>query len=73
MTMTTLQEILEDNREVISYHARGFVTNTAVCSDDFSHATIARCTQQLRKLGYEISVNIVLTKLDAEKTASGGV
>jgi hypothetical protein len=71
MTINTLQGILEDNATVIGYHARGFVNNTALCSDEFSHATIARCVQQLKKLGYEIEVKIVLTKLEASK-ASGG-
>lgn len=62
MTVNTLQEILDDNTDCIQYHARGFVNNTALCSDEFSHATIARCVQQLKKLGYEIEVKIVLTK-----------
>ena len=72
-TIVTLQQILEDNAECIGYHARGFVNNTANCTDEYSHATIARCVQQLKKLGYKIEVKISLTKLDAEQTASGGV
>jgi len=64
-TIVTLRHILEDNADCIGYHARGFVNNTANCSDEYSHATIARCVQQLKKLGYEIEVKISLTKLDA--------
>lgn len=71
MTINTLEQILDDNTDCIQYHARGFVNNTALCSDEFSHATIARCVQQLKKLGYEIEVKIVLTELEASK-ASGG-
>ena len=73
MTINTLQDILEDNAYVIGYHARGFVNNNSLCSDEFSHATIARCVQQLKKLGYEIEVKIVLTKMDPESNGSGGV
>ena len=64
-TIVTLRHILEDNADCIGYHARGFVNNTANCSDEYSHATIARCVLQLKKLGYEIEVKISLTKLDA--------
>ena len=73
MTINTLQEILDDNVDVIQYHAKGFVNNSALCSDTFAHAQISRCISQLRKLGYEIQVNIALTKVDPDSTGSGGV
>jgi len=72
MTINTLQEILDDNVDTIQYHTKAFVTNSAIASDEFAHAQISRCVNQLQKLGYKIQVNIALTKLEASK-ASGGV
>jgi len=73
MTINTLQEILDDNVDVIQYHAKAFVTNSAIASDEFAHAQISRCVNQLQKLGYKIQVNIALTKVDPESSGSGGV
>jgi len=73
MTINTLQEILDDNVDVIKYHTKAFVTNSSIATDEFAHAQISRCVNQLQKLGYKIQVNIALTKVDPDSTGSGGV